>query len=626
MTKTLSSPLVAAANNIVSMGVSSKKALPRFQSDYNNFINFLEIKKVELDRIRLPEKRKIKEIANLNVAPLFGTPGNLLGGLASGALDVAGFLGNMFPGRGKAGKPGAETKPPKPVTKGSKVGFSGVRSIGIVNALFAGLDFATGLQEGESVGKAAAGAGGSLAGSLLGGAIGQTLIPVPGLGFVLGSMAGSFIGGYAADRIVEATSGGGGDLKEKTEKRIKEQEQRQKSLVMGEGSFAETLNKFEVTISKFEGAISSGLFSMIESPPMEDVSGDITTDYTPPSDDSSVVPTSGETISAEGGDDPSKHFTSGFGWRWGRMHNGVDFAHPTQNAPISILQPGVADVGYERGYGNWVAVKHDNGAETFYGHLSKVSVARGQRIAAGTVIGNQGNTGRSYGAHVHFEYRPGGPGTNRVDGRSVAGQYFRYGGKVKVNKVQPTDSMYKMGDVSGTYPAQKTGREFFAAQNPIQGVSEELQPQRLYKDVKIQEMVKNQEKYKEGISGLEGDKKVVVEMMHKQYQDYLTQYNKDKKSVQVSADAKRENNIVPTKPREVPNVSYYPSYDNNIQDTVTIIPFIANSQQSQSPKKQGIIPIPINQSSGEVFIPPPSEGEIVNSLVKTLLLTNLSSS
>lgn len=190
MAKLLSSPLVSASNNIV-LFAKGTKTLPKVQKELVQFNQFLQLKTVELEKLKLPEKKKIKELANLNIASSFGAPGGLLRSLASGALDVAGFLGNMFPAKGKTGKPGKlpkKIKVPKPAVGGSKLKLGGIRAVGVVNALFAGLDFATGLQEGESVGKAAAGAGGSLAGSLLGGVIGQTLIPIPGVGFVLGSM------------------------------------------------------------------------------------------------------------------------------------------------------------------------------------------------------------------------------------------------------------------------------------------------------------------------------------------------------------------------------------------------------------------------------------------------------
>ena len=617
MAKLLSSPLVSASNNIV-LFAKGTKTLPKVQKELVQFNQFLQLKTVELEKLKLPEKKKIKELANLNIASSFGAPGGLLRSLASGALDVAGFLGNMFPAKGKTGKPGKvpkKIKVPKPAVRGSKLKLGGIRAVGVVNALFAGLDFATGLQEGESVGKAAAGAGGSLAGSLLGGVIGQALIPIPGVGFVLGSMAGGFLGGYAADRVYE----GGSSIKKKLDERLKKQEAKQKGAASDGGNFGDMISKFSSAVSKFEQGVSSGLFGTVEqsgNKPMEDVTGSVETSYDTQPGEQPTEP--GETYSAEGGDKPSSNFTSAFGWRWGRQHSGVDFASPSASAPVSVIQPGIIDTGYEAGYGNWVAVKHDNGAETFYGHLSKVEVKKGQRIEAGTVIGNQGSTGRSTGPHVHFEYRPGGPGTKAVDGRGAADSYFRFGGQVKVKKSQEkktkTDADKKLGEVSTDYQQKpKTGQQFFAEKKQITGIKQELQPSELYKDTKIQEMVKSPEKYKEGIGNIQGDKKMVVGKMYDDYQRYI----KQQKTIPPQ--------VVPTPQR---SIQQYPTY-NQQQSSVTIMPIMmggGNQGGGGQQQKPVYIPVGGGGGGGTVILPGPSEGQVVNSLVKTLLLTTLSGS
>ncbi len=127
------------------------------QSEYKAFSTLLVKETKALEVIKLPPKRKIKELANLNIANNFGNIGNLLRSLVGGALDVGGFLGSMFPGKGKLGEPDkAVGKPAKPIPSGKGLRFGGLRSIGIVNSIFAGLDFATGLAEGESIGKSAA--------------------------------------------------------------------------------------------------------------------------------------------------------------------------------------------------------------------------------------------------------------------------------------------------------------------------------------------------------------------------------------------------------------------------------------------------------------------------------------
>ena len=264
MKKILSSPLVAASNNIVSFSGDSSRKLKGIQRDAINFSKFLNTQNKEINKIKLPEKRKIKELANLNIVSSFGSPGNLLSSLLGGALDVAGFLGNMFPPRGKMGAPQNTRglRPPKPMISGSKLQFGGLKSVGILNAVFSGLDFGQGLAEGESAGQAASGAVGNLAGSLLGGAIGQALIPIPGLGFVIGSMAGGFLGGYTGDRAYELATGGAGGVSGKVEEKLKAQEQQQKASVQ-ESGFGDVINRFSDSVGKFENFVYKSFANLL---------------------------------------------------------------------------------------------------------------------------------------------------------------------------------------------------------------------------------------------------------------------------------------------------------------------------------------------------------------------------
>ena len=103
---------------------------------------------------------------------------------------------------------------------------------------------------------------------------------------------------------------------------------------------------------------------------------------------------------------PSRVVTSNFGSRWGRQHKGLDikvYIGDTIRAAFS----GKVRVGeYEGGgYGKYIVIRHNNGLETIYGHLSKQLVAEDQTVRAGEPIGLGGNTGRSTGSHLHFETR-----------------------------------------------------------------------------------------------------------------------------------------------------------------------------------------------------------------------------
>ena len=103
---------------------------------------------------------------------------------------------------------------------------------------------------------------------------------------------------------------------------------------------------------------------------------------------------------------PSTKITSPFGPRWRRMHNGLDLKVNIGDTIVAAFDGKVRVVKYERrGYGKYVVIRHDNGLETVYGHLSKQLVEENQLVKAGEVIGLGGNTGRSTGSHLHFETR-----------------------------------------------------------------------------------------------------------------------------------------------------------------------------------------------------------------------------
>ncbi len=106
---------------------------------------------------------------------------------------------------------------------------------------------------------------------------------------------------------------------------------------------------------------------------------------------------------------------SGFGYRWGRMHEGIDIAVPA-GTPIRaaasgsvVLQQGEAESG---GYGNFTCLEHGGGLQTCYAHQSAVAVGPGQSVSQGDVIGYVGCTGHCFGDHLHFEVRVNGAPTD----------------------------------------------------------------------------------------------------------------------------------------------------------------------------------------------------------------------
>ena len=100
--------------------------------------------------------------------------------------------------------------------------------------------------------------------------------------------------------------------------------------------------------------------------------------------------------------------TSGFGMRWGRMHEGIDIG-VGYGTPIHAAAAGrVVYAGWMSGYGNLVAIDHGGGISTAYGHQSSLAVSVGQIVAQGETIGYVGCTGHCFGPHLHFEVRING--------------------------------------------------------------------------------------------------------------------------------------------------------------------------------------------------------------------------
>lgn len=103
---------------------------------------------------------------------------------------------------------------------------------------------------------------------------------------------------------------------------------------------------------------------------------------------------------------PSRKITSPFGPRWRRMHNGLDLKVEIGDTIRAAFDGKVRIVKYEaRGYGKYIVIRHSNGLETIYGHLSRQLVDPDQIVKAGEIIGLGGNTGHSTGSHLHFETR-----------------------------------------------------------------------------------------------------------------------------------------------------------------------------------------------------------------------------
>jgi murein DD-endopeptidase MepM/ murein hydrolase activator NlpD len=100
--------------------------------------------------------------------------------------------------------------------------------------------------------------------------------------------------------------------------------------------------------------------------------------------------------------------TSGFGYRWGALHAGIDIAN-NQGTPVRAAKAGtVILAGWNGGYGNCIVIDHGGGFSTLYGHNVRLRVSEGQRVSQGDLIADMGSTGNSTGPHSHFETRVNG--------------------------------------------------------------------------------------------------------------------------------------------------------------------------------------------------------------------------
>jgi len=115
---------------------------------------------------------------------------------------------------------------------------------------------------------------------------------------------------------------------------------------------------------------------------------------------------------------PTKHSRAKISSRYGnrrdpftkrlRHHDGIDFSAPYGTNVLATGSGKVVKAGWNRYLGNMVEIQHQNGLTTLYGHMSKLTVSKGQTVTIGQTIGKVGSTGRSTGAHIHYEIRKNG--------------------------------------------------------------------------------------------------------------------------------------------------------------------------------------------------------------------------
>jgi murein DD-endopeptidase MepM/ murein hydrolase activator NlpD len=615
MAITLKSVFQTAANNIVSSASRSKGSLGTVKKEYNDIVRFLDLQKNQIESIKLPDKKKISQLANINIASTFGAPGNLLGSLLGGGLDLAGFVGEMFPSKGKPGKAQPAAKSPPVKVKGDKLRFGGIKALGVLNSVFAGLDFYQGMQEGEGVGKAAAGAGASLAGSIVGGVLGSALGP---LGTFAGASLGGMAGGWLGDRAYEGVTGTGSKdgVKQKLERKIKAQEAAQKASVQG-GNFEDIITRFSSAVSKFEKGVASGLFGTLGQQSMETEENPYDEPSTYPNppgstDETYDGPISGDTFFPLPGGDVGTRGRVSSNQAFGaprdggkRSHQGLDMTHHqgALDAPVVAYKSGkVVWASTSGSYESGMMIDHGGGIRTRYFHITPMvksgdTVYGGQQIAKLFPAG--GNT------HLHFEVHKNGTPTDPLTSGVKSAQKI----SAPLSRDKAKEISEKSSGITAPPKSEADGLSIYPQKKPeefFKGTPQE----NIFKDAKL----------KEEFSGKATNPE--VKAAQNKYNEYVNQI-KQQRTQQVSAQPAQM--VAPAAPVPIPQIQQYPSYSQSqsyIIDRPSIIAMGGGGGSSQPV----YIPVGGGNGGGTSLPSGPSEGQVVNSLIKTLLLTNLSAS
>lgn len=202
----------------------------------------------------------------------------------------------------------------------------------------------------------------------------------------------------------------------------------------------------------------------------------------------------------------SRVVTSNFGARWGRQHKGLDIKVYIGDTIRAAFSGKVRVVRYEAaGYGKYVVIRHNNGLETIYGHMSAQLVQENQVVKAGQPIGLGGNTGRSTGSHLHFETRLCGVALNPAlmfdfRNQDVVGDSYMFRKSTYENEGQAANALrgkvgnggYVASDVRGeTIPGGGEAKEASAAKQGQQVVS----PQRAMAEVRYHKVAAGETLY-----------------------------------------------------------------------------------------------------------------------------------
>lgn len=175
----------------------------------------------------------------------------------------------------------------------------------------------------------------------------------------------------------------------------------------------------------------------------------------------------------------SRVITSNFGSRWGRQHKGLDIKVYIGDTIRAAFSGKVRIVRYEAGgYGKYIVIRHNNGLETIYGHLSKQLVEENQEVRSGEVIGLGGNTGRSTGSHLHFETRLCGVALNPAlmfdfRAQDVTGDYYVFNKETYDNESTNATRLRGKQD-SSTYASTNSSDDYATNKRTTSGLTDQI--------------------------------------------------------------------------------------------------------------------------------------------------------
>ena len=191
----------------------------------------------------------------------------------------------------------------------------------------------------------------------------------------------------------------------------------------------------------------------------------------------------------------SRVITSNFGSRWGRQHKGLDIKVYIGDTIRAAFSGKVRIERYEAGgYGKYIVIRHNNGLETIYGHLSKQLVEENQEVRSGEVIGLGGNTGRSTGSHLHFETRLCGVALNPAlmfdfRAQDVTGDYYAFNKETYDNESTNATRLRGKQD-SSTYASTNSSDDYATNKRTTSGLTDQISYHKVKKGETLERIAK----------------------------------------------------------------------------------------------------------------------------------------